>query len=137
MHDRPQIVPAGTPRGLAHARRQARRSLAAALAVPLSTALVLLVVVTGYYLYEAVTTVLEPAQFERLTVGAERSEIEPLLPEREVSVAVGQVPEGADCHSYRSDRDPFDASPLYRVCFADGVLVSKDRFAGTADEEPR
>jgi hypothetical protein len=88
--------------------------------------------VVAYMIVDAVTSVLDPADYARLTVGQEQSSVTPLLPaETRVDLPDGvpPPPAGSACSHYSTHPNPFDerGSDLYRLCFRDGRLVSKDQ----------
>lgn len=108
-------------------RRSGRRTVLVTAAV--SAAVVASAV--AYMVVDAVTSVLDPADYARLTVGQDRSSITPVLPaETRVDLPDGGPPPpvGAVCNHYSTHPNPFDehGSDLYRLCFRDGRLVSKD-----------
>lgn len=123
---------------MAHARHRARRSLAMAIAVPAITVIAADVGVTAYWGYEMSTTVLDAATYENLQVGQDAEKVVSRLPSREVAwgpeAPQPALPEQADCRYYRSGSHPFEAEPLYRLCFDDGALVSKDVLEPPDDE---
>jgi len=87
--------------------------------------------VAGYMVLDAATSVLDPADFGRLVVGAPRSAVAAVLPARTRTdgPATGAPgPGGAVCEHYGTHPDPFDErrGDLFRLCFVDGVLVGKD-----------
>lgn len=113
---------------LAGARRRVRRGLLSALTVTLSIAVSLAVALFGYYLYTTANSTLEPAEYAALRPGMPRASIH--LPRMDmIGAPVGYgppPPAGASCHHYRSDGNPFGVGNVYRLCFANGRLVSMD-----------
>ncbi|MBQ1051285.1 two-component sensor histidine kinase [Micromonospora sp. C51] len=109
---------AGHPVGAA-ARRQVRRSLLVALGAPVGLALALSLI---YYPVASVGAVLDRSTFEDLRVGAARGDLVG-LPPRQVDRPAGARP---DCEYYTDGNFPF-AHPTWRLCFADGRLVSKEQ----------
>ncbi|WP_433289686.1 sensor histidine kinase [Pseudonocardia sp. CA-142604] len=108
-------------------RRSGRRTVLVTAAV--SAGVVACVV--AYMVVDAVTSVLDPADYARLTVGQDQSSVTPLLPaETRVDLPDGvpPPPAGSACSHYSTHPNPFDerGSDLYRLCFRDGHLVSKD-----------
>lgn len=111
------------------ARRRARRRLVAAVAVP--TALGLGAVAAGFAMlaWIGANTVLPPEHYGQLSVGSDRAQVEQVLPRfsyPEQSVADRPpAPPGAQCSFYLV-RNENGLPPVYRLCFAGGVLVTKD-----------
>jgi hypothetical protein len=67
--------------------------------------------------------------YDDLRLGQSRSQVESVLPERDIGRALRVIggprrPPGADCVFYLAGLFETD---VYRLCFADDVLVSKDR----------
>ncbi|MEV0676117.1 histidine kinase [Actinosynnema sp. NPDC050436] len=111
-------------------RRSARRTalLTTAVAVGIVAA------VLGYLVFDAATSVLDPADFQRLRAGQSESEVSAVLPARTRVDDPGRTPPppaGTSCRHYSTHRNPFDARrlDLYRLCFRDGRLVAKDLLA--------
>ncbi|MBE1465603.1 sensor histidine kinase [Kibdelosporangium phytohabitans] len=100
-------------------RHSARRTVL--LAAGISGALVISVL--GYLVFDAVTSTLDPADYERLRVGQAEAEISGVLPQR-TRVDNADHP---NCRHYGTHINPFDERrlDLYRLCFRDGVLVDK------------
>jgi hypothetical protein len=74
--------------------------------------------------------------YERLRIGQPRAEVAPLLPDnqRDARPVRGEPPlppgPGAACEYYGTGRSFMNNDyAAYRLWFADGKLVSKDRFA--------
>lgn len=115
----------------------ARRGLLMAIGIPVATLLAVTAAAVGYYLFEATTTVLEPTTFASLRLGDTLDELAPVLPAREVTTrphgAEPPRPDATTCRYYRSDRDPFTADPIFRLCFRGGALASKDTLTGDGD----
>ncbi|QKW32102.1 two-component sensor histidine kinase [Nocardiopsis flavescens] len=121
------------------ARAGARRSVLAAVAIPVAIALP--AVGAGFALlwWNSSNSVLPPEDYERIHVGDTRAQVEELLPryaypERSVDGAPPEPP-GADCR-YQLVHQENGLPPVYRLCFADGVLVSKEEIdrEAAADE---
>ncbi|MFG3303496.1 sensor histidine kinase [Micromonospora chersina] len=113
--------PGDAERGLREARRRARRSLLVAFGAPAGLALVLALV---YYPLATAGAVLDRSGYERLRLGAERDALG--LPRRQADPpAEGAAP---GCEYYTDGNFPF-AEPTWRLCFADGRLVSKEKIA--------
>ncbi|MFD6950671.1 two-component sensor histidine kinase [Nocardiopsis sp. TSRI0078] len=118
-----------TRRAHSEAREGARRRLVAAVTVPAALGLGTVLAGLGLLAWVGVNTVLPPERYGRLSVGDDREQVERVLPrfdypERSVP---GRPPEppGARCSFYLV-RYENGLPPVYRLCFADGVLVSKD-----------
>ncbi|MFL1427697.1 MULTISPECIES: sensor histidine kinase [unclassified Nocardiopsis] len=132
-------APSRTRLAREEARAGARRSVFAAVVVPVAIALP--VVGAGFALlwWTSSNSVLPPEDYERIRVGDTRAQVEALLPlyaypERSVDGAPPEPP-GADCR-YQLVRHENGLPPVYRLCFADGVLVSKEEIdrESAADE---
>ncbi|MFF5210251.1 sensor histidine kinase [Streptosporangium sp. NPDC000396] len=131
----PVPAPPGPSRSavhLAEARQRARRTRATAIAVALAAVAGVVAFVLGFMTYDAVTSVLRPADFDRLRTGQAQVEVEALLPARtridDPSWPEPPAPAGVECRYYGTHRNPFDERrhELYRLCFAGGRLASKD-----------
>ncbi|GAA2713265.1 sensor histidine kinase [Micromonospora olivasterospora] len=121
--DGPSARPAEAERRLREARRRVRRSLAAALGAPAILGLVLTLV---YYPFATAGAVLDAPTFERLPLGAARQELTGLPRRQADPPTTGDSP---GCEYYTDGNFPF-AQATWRLCFADGRLVSKERVAG-------
>lgn len=115
---------------LAAGRRRVRRSLAATVLVP-ATALGLVTLgAAAYFVYATVASVLPAADFEGIDVGDPRAEVDPLLPAVEMLDAPVErtpaPPPGATCWHYEAEVSFFDRRDVYRICFADGAVVTAD-----------
>ncbi|TQS23783.1 histidine kinase [Microbispora sp. KK1-11] len=114
---------------LALARRRVRRTRLAAALVCLAAAAGVAAFVLGFTVYEAVTSVLPPAEFAKLRVGQAESEVAAALPARtridDPSWPEPPIPPGARCRYYSTSPEPFGDLKLYRLCFAGGRLVAK------------
>lgn len=124
---------------LGRARDGVRRRLVAAVLTPVALGAVLVVVLMGVYAYDTFHSMLRPESFQRLEVGAARSTIADVIPDRQVPER-GFGPEpppppGSTCEYYRSDAgflpEVFD---VYRLCFRDDRLVGKDVLVRTGEE---
>ncbi|WP_146174058.1 sensor histidine kinase [Saccharothrix carnea] len=107
-------------------RRSARRTVLLACAVAGG----IVVAVLGYLVFDAATSVLDPADYQRLQLGRPESEVAAVLPARtrvDRPDAAPPVPEGASCRYYSTHANPFDERrlDLFRLCFRDGRLVDK------------
>ncbi|MDX5461347.1 sensor histidine kinase [Micromonospora tulbaghiae] len=113
--------PGDAARRLREARRRVRRSLLVAIGAPAGLALVLALV---YYPLATAGAVLDRAGYERLRLGEPRDALG--LPRRQADPpATGAVP---GCEFYTDGNFPF-AQATWRLCFADGRLVSKEQIA--------
>ncbi|WP_206791137.1 sensor histidine kinase [Amycolatopsis sp. MtRt-6] len=128
--------PSTSARELELARRDVRRSLIQAVAVPLALFSMVLAVAGIAFLYQWNSSELPAGVYERLRAGQPRAEVAPQLPERErVSRPVrGEPPlpavPGVVCEYYGTGQSWLNNNyAAYRLCFADGKLVAKDRFA--------
>ncbi len=110
-------------------RARARRRLLVAVTVPVALGLVVTAICFAVLTWVGVNSVLPPARYDRLVVGDDRAEVERVLPrfsypERSVRRRP-PAPAGAECFFYLV-RHENGLPPVYRLCFADGVLVAKD-----------
>lgn len=108
--------------------RQVRRSARRTVLATSGIAAGIVLAVIAYIIYDAATSVLEPAEFARLEIGQPQSEV--VLPRRNRVDSPDDVPpppEGATCRYFSTHANPFDDRrlDLYRVCFRDGRLVDK------------
>ncbi|MBY8871261.1 two-component sensor histidine kinase [Micromonospora sp. PLK6-60] len=110
---------------LRDARRGVRRSLLVALGAPAAAASALALV---YYPMATAGAVLDRASYERMRPGTPRPELAG-LPRRQVeSPPDAPVPaDGTRCEYYTDGNFPL-ARPAWRLCFADGRLISKERY---------
>jgi signal transduction histidine kinase len=143
-------TPAGTPGEwpsesalhLARERLQVRRGLITAITVPIALMAALGAVMAAYYIYVTLNSVLPPADYAALRVGAPRHQVEKTLPRRQTpdaGVVHAAVPEppGADCRYYRPDANLLGASRIYRLCFTGGHLTAKDSYSTAALDPDR
>ncbi|MFG2333972.1 sensor histidine kinase [Streptomyces sp. NPDC048604] len=122
-------APEATER-LAAVRRSARRRAAFAFVAPL-TAAAFFVPAAVYLAWQLTTGVLPPSRFDQLELGRSRAALAPLLPARPFPYPPDGArsmsrPPGASCDFYRSGRDLLAPVDLYRLCWSDDRLVSKD-----------
>jgi signal transduction histidine kinase len=85
----------------------------------------------GWYAYTETHSVLEPAAYAKLRLGAPADEITPLLPDRTVRdppvERASAPPQHADCRYYRASGELLVSVDHFRLCFdRDGRLVTKD-----------
>ena len=123
--------PTETRRAHDEARVRARRSLATAVAVPLSLAAVLTALGFGLLWWVSANSELPTETYDRLSVGDSRADVERVLPlfdypERSVDPLPPEPP-GAECRFYLVTSGG-GLPPVYRLCFADGVLVAKGEY---------
>ncbi|MCK9932685.1 histidine kinase [Frankia sp. Mgl5] len=129
------IRPADVP-DLGSARRRLRRGLlVAAVIVAVAAA-----TVAGYWVVVTHDATMDAATYERITVGQARAGLVNVLPGREVSRGwdgrVGGTEEpGQDCHYYTDGNFP-GGFATYRLCFRDGILVSKNDVRAGAESGP-
>ncbi|WP_103348216.1 sensor histidine kinase [Amycolatopsis sp. CA-128772] len=123
-------------RALELARRDVRRSLVQAIAVPCGLFGVMLAVSGVVFLYQWNSSELPGPVYDGLRVGQSRAEVAPELPahQRSARPVRGEPPRpavpGVACEYYGTGRSWLDNDyAAYRLCFADGKLVAKDRFA--------
>ncbi|MFG3260519.1 sensor histidine kinase [Streptomyces sp. NPDC048172] len=118
---------------LAQARRRVRRRLLDALWIPLAATVVLGLLMLGFNLYTSYRSVLDATTYGRLAVGTSLSRVEPRLPAYEFDDedrpfgAPADPPDTDECRYYRTE--PFDNSPVYRLCFTAGHLSHKDKLS--------
>ncbi|WP_086564629.1 sensor histidine kinase [Streptomyces africanus] len=111
--------------------RHARRRVAVGLGTAAGVGVVLVGVAFGWYAYAEKHSVLEPAAYAKLRLGAPVADVERVLPERDVhdppaERAPTPEPGGADCRYYRASGELFVSVDHFRLCFAAGRLVAKD-----------
>ncbi|MET9468031.1 histidine kinase [Streptomyces sp. NPDC006544] len=129
----PEVPRAGNelPQEHRRARRRVGRALVSAVIVPLVTGAVLSGALIGWEMLSASRSVLEPGDFARLRVGQDRSEVERFLPDRQTNyrpLTAEPTGDGITCEYYAITADRFDdrSGDAYRLCFRDGILVSRD-----------
>ncbi|MEU5421422.1 sensor histidine kinase [Streptomyces sp. NPDC001407] len=131
---------AGDLDAFARARRVSRRRVVVPFAVVGGCAAVFVAAAFGWYAYIKAHSVLRPADYAQLRVGAPYAAVEPLLPDRRVAEppvrrTVAAPPAGAQCRYYRASGELFVSVDHFRLCFRDGLLVAKSRIprVGTAE----
>ena len=86
--------------------------------------------VVALTVFNASTSLLPDSSFDTMRIGTPRADLAPLLPDRTRTEDPDTVPPppGATCQYYSTRVNPLNSSAndLYRLCFKDGVLVSKD-----------
>ncbi|GGR44327.1 sensor histidine kinase [Streptomyces netropsis] len=120
----------GDGHAFTRARRAARRRFAVPFAVAGVCAALFVAGAFGWYAYIKTHSVLTPADYAGLRVGAPYADVEPVLPDLTVTDppadrAVVPPPPGAQCRYYRSTGELFVSVDHFRLCFRDGHLVSK------------
>ncbi|SHK25576.1 Signal transduction histidine kinase [Nocardiopsis flavescens] len=125
----PDPAPSRTRLAREAARAGSRRSVLLAIAVPVAIALPAAAAGFALLWWTGSNSVLPPRDYGRMQVGDTRAQVEALLPryaypERSVDGAP-PAPPGADCR-YQLVRHENGLPPVYRLCFADGVLVSRE-----------
>ncbi|WP_370414977.1 sensor histidine kinase [Streptomyces fradiae] len=128
----PVAAPAAAPtsaRELDRARREVRRDLVRAIWIPIALLVALTALVGAVAVWTQSRSYLEPDNYARLLVGRPYADLSDDLPDHPLPTAppgLPPEPSSADeCRYYRST--VFAAVPVYRLCFTDGRLVSKDR----------
>ncbi|GHD20791.1 two-component sensor histidine kinase [Streptomyces violarus] len=109
----------------------ARRRVAVGLGIAAGVGVVLIGAAFGWYAYVEKHSVLAPAAYATLRLGAPAADVERVLPERDVNDPPAEraptpAPEGADCRYYRASGELFVSVDHFRLCFDAGRLVSKD-----------
>ncbi|WP_344942910.1 sensor histidine kinase [Actinomadura miaoliensis] len=117
-------------RHLARQRRQLQQRLVHAIAVPTALLAALSAVMVGYYVYMTLNSVLRPSDFAALRAGDDSAQVTQVLPREELMNPDAYrtwypEPPGADCRYYRPDANVLGLYKVYRLCFADGRLSSK------------
>ncbi|MEF9886715.1 sensor histidine kinase [Streptomyces sp. P9-A4] len=115
---------------LASVRNAARRRSVAAFAAPVVAA-AFFVPAAVYLAWQLTTSVLPPSRFDELTIGRPRAELAPLLPDHAYPYPPDHArsaprPPGTRCEFYRSGRDLLTEVDLYRLCWSDNTLATKD-----------
>ncbi|MEV5831720.1 histidine kinase [Spirillospora sp. NPDC052242] len=121
-------------RYLEWARRRVRRGLITAIVVPAALLALLGAVMVGHHVYVTLNSVLEPADYRALRVGGDREDVERALPSVQTAgtgVVRETVPEppGARCRYYSPEANLLGTEWVYRLCFADGRLITKDAYS--------
>ncbi|XRQ15189.1 histidine kinase [Actinomadura welshii] len=125
--------PSESARHLARERRRLRRGLITAIAVPAALMALLGAIMTGYYVYATLNSVLPPGDYAALRIGAPQDRVQQTLPPME-AMGAGAVrtvvpePPNADCRYYRPDADLLGVSRIYRLCFTGGRLTGKNTY---------
>ncbi|MBT2509476.1 sensor histidine kinase [Streptomyces sp. ISL-98] len=126
-------------RELDRARQRVRRGLMHAILAPLAAVVALGILMGLFALYSQSRAVLDRDDYDRIRVGDTRTDVMTRLPRHSLDGApdgVGPEPAGADdCEYFRVAR--YDATPVYRLCFTDGILSSKSIAEDVDNEENR
>lgn len=87
--------------------------------------------VPGYMVFDAVTSVLTPQQFERAELGQDEDTMDLPLRTRVDNPLGVTAPPGTECRYYSTHANPFDGDrhDLHQLCFRDDLLVSKQWLA--------
>jgi signal transduction histidine kinase len=87
--------------------------------------------VPGYMVFDAVTSVLTPQQFERAELGQHEDALDLPLRTRVDNPLGVTAPPGTECRYYSTHPNPFDGDrhDLHQLCFRDDRLVSKQWLA--------
>ncbi|SDL30662.1 Signal transduction histidine kinase [Lentzea albidocapillata subsp. violacea] len=87
--------------------------------------------VPGYMVFDAVTSVLTPQQFERAQFGQHEDTLDLPLRTRVDNPLGVTAPPGTECRYYSTHPNPFDGDrhDLHQLCFRDDRLVSKQWLA--------
>lgn len=122
-------LPAGGT-GTSQAHAAARRRVRSGLLLAVGTLCAAVVVATAFWVAKTHDATLDRPTYDRIAVGDTREELADLLPEREATRGwSGALPAAAaaslQCSFYTDGNYP-GAFASYRLCFSDGVLVSKD-----------
>ncbi|HIW62925.1 MAG TPA: hypothetical protein H9881_10755 [Candidatus Stackebrandtia excrementipullorum] len=119
------------------ATRQARRRLVTVFMIPTVLMAVLTVVSMLVYGIVSLYSVLPAATYEQLVVGQSRESVEERLPYFDMIDPPAWIDADPpdDCVYHPSRREFEGIADVYRLCFADGVLVGKDVI--TAEERIR
>ncbi|MFI0819106.1 sensor histidine kinase [Streptomyces sp. NPDC021098] len=130
-HTPPEQTTECAPQEQRRARHRVRRVVVAAVLVPLVSGAALSAALMGWDQVTASRAVLDPGDFARLRVGQDRSEVERVLPGRQLAhhpSAAEPEGRGIRCEYYAMTADRFDdrSGDAYRLCFRDGVLVARD-----------
>jgi hypothetical protein len=115
------------------ARQWTRRRLLQTAALPLGVGLALIAALVAVQVVTVTRTGLAHDRFDRLRPGQPLADIAELLPPHDIGreprvIAAPPRPAGASCVYYQAGDGLLDVGPdVYRLCFVDDVLVSKNR----------
>lgn len=131
----------GLPKELAKAVNRTKRgngiAIGCGVVALVAVVLVIVVVVAGVFLVrEADKAMIDPEQYDAVTVGQSEDSVRELLPHGDSFLNTGPgdgappVPDGAKCLTLLSSDfgSGWDAEPVFRFCFKDGKLIEKKSF---------
>jgi hypothetical protein len=116
----------GSSLGLDQGRRRLRRGLIVLTVTPM---LAIVTVSVAYYSSITFGAVLNSTTYDGLALGTAEATVLPRLPARQVPgrpIVEPPVPAGSACR-YFSDGGFLVSRHAYRLCFRDGLLISKDK----------
>ncbi|GAA2722271.1 sensor histidine kinase [Actinocorallia aurantiaca] len=113
---------------LASRRRRVRQGLATAVVVPAGLVALLIAIMAGYQAYVTYGSVLPPDAYRSAQIGQTLDELAPLLPRREKAVKADEKRPG--CRHYLVEARTLGGGDVYRLCFTDGRLTSKEILHG-------
>lgn len=111
------------------AEQERTRAVRAVVLVPSVLVVLAVLVATSFVVLTDLLSVLPPERFAALTIGQPRSVAEALLPPLEMLDAPRTrlpQPLDASCRHYTSAVALFERTDVFRVCFADDVVVALD-----------
>ncbi|MFC5169949.1 sensor histidine kinase [Streptomyces mutomycini] len=131
----------GFPKELARTMSRTKRGNGIAIGCGVAALVVVLLVIAtivgGIFLMrEADSAMIEPKQYEAVTVGQSESEVREQLPSgdsflnSEMGKGAPPEPKGSTCLTLLSTEfgSDLDAEPVFRFCFKDGKLIEKKSF---------
>ncbi|MFF9685467.1 sensor histidine kinase [Streptomyces sp. NPDC014623] len=131
----------GLPKELAKAVNRNKRgngiAIGCGVVALVAVVLVIVVVVAGVFLVrEADKAMIDPAQYDAVTIGQSEKSVREQLPQGDSFLNTGPgdgappVPAGAKCLTLLSTDfgSSWDAEPVFRFCFKDGKLIEKKSF---------
>ncbi|MDI3417264.1 sensor histidine kinase [Streptomyces luteolus] len=119
------VDPSAAALALAQARARVRRRVRQALLAPVVVLGALAILASGLWLLTETRSVLDRSTYDTLHIGDSRSDVDRHLPAFTMDGGPDgpeRVPAGQECVYYRAEAFTDTA---YRLCFADGRLVSK------------
>lgn len=128
----PVPVDGSVATALADVRRTSRSRQWASAMLPLVLAVLLAGILVTVQVLTVVDNALAPSTYTQLQVGQDRAQVAPLLPAGGLDgptpmLAETPAPENTECRYYQARSGFLDFSnDMFRLCFDDGVLVSKD-----------
>jgi signal transduction histidine kinase len=118
---------------VAGSRRLTRRRLLQTAALPVAVVLALIAAIGAGQAVSVHRTGLADDRYQRLRIGQAQAQVEAVLPPHPVTggfrlIGEPAAPTGSECRYYHAGNGLTDLEPqVYRLCFAGGVLVAKDR----------